>query len=459
MLFALVVFACSLATVASIDIISASSNSVYAGVSTQLQLHVNLSDFSIPLIAEVAIGSYHACARTSAGALHCWGRGQLGQVGNGKSDNTNSRPKLVLSGRVTTVSAGGLHSCFLNLDGAAFCFGYNIVGQLGDGTKTNRNTPVPVLGLQANVTAIECGFYHTCAVNSSGNVLCWGYNADGQLGDGSVTSRSTPTNVAGLPPIAVVSLGSFHSCALGIAPKNNVYCWGSNTFGQCGNTSTVRILLPAQVVGLGPVALFAVGGAHSCAGDATVLYCWGNNIAGQVGDGTFQNRALPTALQQSDIGPIRTLSLGDLHSCAINEEGLLWCWGRTSLMTIDADTSQTSSYYSSLLEPGNASVASVPLPSKAKYLACGDKNTCVVSINGSLLCWGANSNGQLGDGTTRDSLLPILAFESCSGPAVGTSISGLSCDWTGSSFLLRIHASSLIASTVSQSISFFFRPP
>jgi alpha-tubulin suppressor-like RCC1 family protein len=418
------VFASTLWPVASVDILSVYPSSINAGTPAQLQLQVDLSAFSIPKIAEVEVGDQHTCALTTSGALYCWGRGDVGQVGNGKNDGANNRPILVRSSGVASICAAGYHSCILSFDGAVFCFGWNVANQLGDGTALNRNIPVPVLGLQANVTAISCGDFHNCALNSSGNVLCWGYNAQGQLGDGSTTNRASPVPVLNLPPIKSIQLGIVSSCALASSTMH-LYCWGSNNNGQIGNGvvgGEEHVKSPVQVIGMGSVLLFALGGTTTCASNLSGVFCWGANQAGQVGDGTSTQtpKALPTAVKPSHMGPVQALSLGDSFGCALDMADSLWCWGRINQSSIHYDVqgyrgNTDFNFFASLAEPVNASAAIVHLPWNARKLGCGNKNVCVVSINGTLICWGAQE---------FTSLTPSAVFVSSSSVVVLT-VAGL----------------------------------
>jgi alpha-tubulin suppressor-like RCC1 family protein len=463
MLLFAAVFACAFPPVASIDILSVYPSSIYAGTPAQLQLQVDPSSFSIPKIADVSIGGFHTCASTTSGALYCWGRGDYGQVGNGRSDRMTSRPALVLSSGVVTVSLGEFFACALTVNSSVICFGRNNYGQLGDGTTTNRNTPVRVTRLPSNAVAIACGDSFACVLNSTGNILCWGSNNYGQLGDGSTTSQSIPTPVPNLPHIAAIGLGHAHSCALGSASTGILYCWGWNMFGQIGHGSmtTVIVKSPTQVIGLGPVSSFALGGAVTCAANFSHVHCWGWNAAGQLGDGTFIDRAMPSAVQHSGMGTSRKLSVGDLHACAIDTSNLLWCWGRVNHSRIRASSDQNRGFFESLAEPAVSAVRIVPLPSESDSLACGDMNTCIVSLfNGTLLCWGANHYGQVGDGTTLDTVLPTSVFESCSSPAVGSIISGLRCIRSDSNslFTVSVGSSSLVSALAAQSISYYLGP-
>ena len=147
----------------------------------------------------VSSGGSHNCVKTAGGGLKCWGFNDYGQLGDGTAIS-KSTPVDVggLTPGVSAVAAGGNHTCALTVDGGVKCWGSNGSGQGGDGTNSNRYTPVSVSGLGSGVIAIATGFTHSCALTSSGGVKCWGYNVDGQLGDGTTTSRYTPVDVSGL---------------------------------------------------------------------------------------------------------------------------------------------------------------------------------------------------------------------------------------------------------------------
>jgi hypothetical protein len=228
---------------------------------------------------------------TSAGGVKCWGFGLEGQLGDGAT-TSRATPVAVsgLSSGVAAVAAGGHHTCALMASGSVKCWGYNAFGQLGDGTTTDRTTPVSVSGLPGAATALSAGADHTCALLGTGGVTCWGFNVSGQLGDGSLTSRPTPTAVSGLSSgVTEISAGADHTCA--VAAGGLVKCWGSNGLGRLGDGSTTDRRTPVAVLGLSAASAVSGGADHTCAvtsgGSAR---CWGGNALGQVGDGTTDAR-------------------------------------------------------------------------------------------------------------------------------------------------------------------------
>jgi alpha-tubulin suppressor-like RCC1 family protein len=193
---------------------------------------------------------------------------------------------------VAAVAAGYYHTCALTTAGGLKCWGWNVYGQLGDGTTTNRTAPVDVVGLTSGVAAVAPGYEHTCALTTAGNLKCWGNSGSGQLGDGTTTNRTAPVDVVGLTSgVAAVAAGYYHSCAL--TTTGGVKCWGYNGYGELGDGTTTDRTTPVGVVGLtSGVAAVAAGRYHTCAVRTGNLKCWGNNV-GQLGDGTQTDRWTP----------------------------------------------------------------------------------------------------------------------------------------------------------------------
>jgi alpha-tubulin suppressor-like RCC1 family protein len=212
-------------------------------------------------VTAIAAGASHTCAVAGNG-LQCWGMGNKGQLGNGTTTFSSPVP-VVVSGIASapTALAGGLaHTCAVvngaalcwgnNEDGAlgdgVRCWGYSMDGTLGDGTTTGQLTPVPVLGLESGVSALAGAGSHTCVVMSSGSMKCWGQPGFGELGDGSLMTRTSPTQVVGLTSgVTSIGLGTNNTCA---RAGGILKCWGQNFFGQIGDGTTTDRAVPTQVL-------------------------------------------------------------------------------------------------------------------------------------------------------------------------------------------------------------------
>ena len=255
-------------------------------------------------VVAISTGTIHTCALTASGGVKCWGRMLLGALsvqeralGTGMARDIKTAEFVDgLTTGVIAVSSGTLHTCALTASGGAKCWGYNREGQLGDGTKTDSGTPVEVSGLSEGVLSISAGWKHTCVVMSDAAVKCWGWNNGGQIGDGTVTDRTTPTAVEGLVEGArAVSTGRMHTCAL--AASGAVKCWGFNGVGQLGNGKTLPSSAPVHVDSLsGGVTSISTGLSHNCAATSEGgLKCWGIGSSGQLGDGSpdTQHRPVP----------------------------------------------------------------------------------------------------------------------------------------------------------------------
>ena len=201
-------------------------------------------------VAAISTGGEHTCALTTGGGVKCWGNNSNGQVGDGTTTERDTPVAVTgLTSGVVAISASRTHTCALTTGGGVKCWGNNGAGQLGDGTTTERDTPVAVTGLTSGVVAIDAGYTHTCALTSSGGVKCWGNNSDGQLGDGTTTERDTPVAVTGLASgVASISAGGTHTCAL--TTGGGVKCWGNNSDGQLGDGTTTSRSTPVNVIGL-----------------------------------------------------------------------------------------------------------------------------------------------------------------------------------------------------------------
>ncbi len=373
------------------------------------------------VVAAVAAGSDHTCALTDAGSVMCWGRNESGQLGDGTTAISGT-PVAVegLSSGVAAVAAGADFTCALTSAGGVLCWGGNEYGQLGDGTMSNRSTPVAETGLDSGVVAIAAND-HNCAVTVSGGVLCWGSNEYGQLGDGTITNRDAPVSVIGLSSgVAAVAAGGIHTCALTTA--GGVLCWGDNRHGQLGDGTTNDHSTPVAMTGLSSgVAAIAAGGSHTCALTAAGgVLCWGSNSAGQLGDGNEETvSSVPVAVIGLSNG-VAAVTAGDRYTCALTDAGGVLCWGYN-------DEGQ--------LGDGTDGPKSTPTPvtglsSGVFAIAADGGHTCALTNAGGVLCWGSNGAGALGDGTTTDHLTPVAVTGLSSGMAAIAAGSSHTCALT-----------------------------
>jgi alpha-tubulin suppressor-like RCC1 family protein len=365
-----------------------------------LGLTTSPASAQVPLadIAQVAVGREHTCALTTGGGVKCWGANLSGQLGDGTTiQRTTPVDVSGLTSGVSAIAVGGSHTCAVTTGGGVKCWGSNGSGQLGDGTTTQRLTPVDVSGLTSGVSTVAAGGVHTCAVTTGGGVKCWGFNSNGQLGDGSTTQRTTPVDVSGLTSgIGAIATGGSHTCAL--ATSGGLKCWGINSSGQIGDGTVTQRLTPVDVSGLtSGVSTVAAGGFHTCARTTSGgLKCWGSNAGGQLGDGTTIQRTTPVDVSGLTSG-VSAIAAGGNHTCAVTTGGGVKCWGFNGNGQLgDGTTTQQAT-------PVDVS----GLTSGVSAIAAGQFHTCALTTGGGVTCWGLNRNGQLGDGTTAPRLTPV----------------------------------------------------
>ena len=366
------------------------------------------ADITLPTLrpciaADVTTGSrWHTCARKSDGTAWCWGLNDHGQIGTG-----DLLPQLLpiqvasLGTSVAQIAAGGWHSCALKTDGTLWCWGRNDLGQLGDGTPTERLLPVQVAQLGNEVAEVRAGYQHTCARKIDGTVWCWGWNIYGALGDGTNDGSVLPGQVSSLGNgVQSISAGAFHNCA--IKTDQTVWCWGYGGNGQIGDGSKTDRLTAVQVTNLGgPATAVSAGNVHTCArrADAT-MWCWGNNDLGAIGDGSATTRPSPANVYTLSTH-VATFAAGDESTCAILDDSSLWCWGGNTYGELGDGT--TTAKYAPTAVGGITDAAGVAI----------GWQICARRQNGSISCWGRNAEGQIGDGTTieRDSPTPVLGCQ------------------------------------------------
>jgi alpha-tubulin suppressor-like RCC1 family protein len=382
-------------------------------------------------ITAISAGAGYTCALTSAGGVKCWGYNQYGQLGDGTTTNKTMPVDVSgLSSGVTAISAGRDHTCALTSAGGVKCWGNNFTGELGDGTDTGpekcpeygcSKRPVDVSGLSSGVTAISAGGSHTCALTSTGGVKCWGRNAEGELGDGTGVSKTTPVDVSGLSSGAVaVSAGGAHTCALTSA--GGVKCWGDDFQGQLGDgtTSAFGKTTPVDVSGLSSrVTAISAGGIHTCAlTSAGGVKCWGANEDGQLGDGTNTGpEACPEPAAACSRTPVDVsgltsgvakISAGGFHTCARASAGAVECWGANHAGQLgDGTNTGPETCQAPEAEPCSMTPVAVSgLSGGVREISAGGSHTCALTSAG-VKCWGFDSVGELGDGASATKTTPV----------------------------------------------------
>ena len=407
-------------------------------------------------IVHVTAGSSHTCALKSDDSVWCWGKNSASQLGNGSQADELTPVQVVDLANVVGLAAGWSHTCAVKGDGTLWCWGANDGGQVGDGTTDNRNTPVQVVGVE-NIVAVQAGYGYTCALTGTGSLWCWGRNDEGQLGVGSISEPIlSPAGVADAGGVTVAAAGGSHTCVL--RQDGTVWCFGANKWGELGNglggiknykAEPVQVPLvsdvagiaaasnhtcawqsggpawcwgglnttpyypqssndklgcgdcyggqtvPMEVVGLTSVASVAVGESHSCAvADDSSAWCWGNASFGKLGTGSDENEFSPAQVVGLG-GSLAAVAAATRHTCALKEEGTVWCWGNNGFG-----------------ELGQGDFAPYPAPVQvvgledAVALSARHTHTCGLKADGTAWCWGSNCYGQMGNGEDGCNVAP-----------------------------------------------------
>jgi len=355
----------------------------------------NLSGFTTQPM--VAAGANHTIALRDDGTVWTWGANWGGQLGDSTAVHSSSYPKQVPNlYNVVAVAAGGHYTVALKSDGSVWDWGYALDAQYSG----SRYTPKQVPNLY-NIVAIAAGghymgwnnegWHQTFALTSDGTVWAWGYNGNGQLGDGTTIRRTSPVKVPNLYNVIAIATGGGHTVAL--RDNGTVWAWGANWLGQLGDGTTTQSSTPVHVPNLYNVIAIAAGEGHTIAlrRDGTV-WAWGNNGNGRLGDGTTIARSYPVQAQLYDVVAI---DAGHAHSIALRRDGTVWAWGNNGNGQLGDGTTMARS-------------SPVQVPNLYNIVAVATRGGHNISIrrDGILWAWGANAWGQLGDGTATRSYMP-----------------------------------------------------
>ncbi len=303
---------------------------------------------------------------------------------------------------IADIELGGFHSCARRIDGEAWCWGGNNRrdtltgdgGQLGDGTLINRPSPTPVSAL-IGAAAIAGGEFHTCARMNDGTVRCWGWNGHGQIGDTTTLDRLVPTPVPSLTAVLELRAFGSHNCA---RTASSVACWGRNASGQLGDGLYANRSAPNVVAGLTNVAELAGGRSHTCARMNTgAVSCWGRNADGQLGDGSTTGHPTPTTV--TGLTDAVAIYAGGFETCARRVDESVVCFGLNTDGEIGDGTTS----------PNRSTPTVVKNLGPVSQVAVGGYHACALRTDGTVACWGDNEFGQIGDGTNIDRLAPTPA--------------------------------------------------
>jgi alpha-tubulin suppressor-like RCC1 family protein len=336
----------------------------------------------------IMAGEYHTCAWDQAGDVSCWGENDYGEYGSGNSPGSTTPTAAATGVAVTAMAGGNDNTCAVTTAGAVECWGYGQYGDLGNGATAGSLTPVAVTGLSSGAVSVAMGYDVGCALTTAGAVECWG---DGVLGNGTNTMSSTPVQVTGLASgIASIAAGLGHVCALTTAGA--LVCWGSDDGDPDGGPASV----PEPVSGMSSgVAAVALGESHSCALTTVgAVSCWGSNQYGQLGngaplDGDASPASSPVPVPVSGLpSSIASIGGGYNHSCAVTTGGAALCWGDNA---------------NGQLGNGTTTNSSVPVPvtglsTGVARIVGGNNYTCALTTLGGVLCWGSNDIAQFEGG-------------------------------------------------------------
>ena len=373
----------------------------------------------------------HTCGVTSDDWVLCWGSNNYGQLGTGLPGSALA-PVGLGGTKLSDVVSAWQQSCALTRTGRAYCWGDNRLGRLGIGTATGpeqcfghspcAETPVGVAGGHEFV-AIGMGDGHSCALTADGHAYCWGINAEGQLGTGSTSGpencdnsgsvlacSTVPVRVTGglaFTSLAVGGNAGFagaHTCAL--TASGAAYCWGENAHGQLGDGTTVDRASPTPVAGGHAFVSLTIGNTHTCG--LTVdgaAFCWGLNGGGELGIGSASGPDTCRQPYGTDCSKVPAPVAGGLrwaqisagyHSCAVTQAGEAYCWGPNTFGALGTGTTLS---------------AATPVPVSGGLtftnVSAGSFHSCGVTTDRVAYCWGENLKGQLGTGSTTSSSVPV----------------------------------------------------
>jgi alpha-tubulin suppressor-like RCC1 family protein len=344
------------------------------------------------------------------------GLNNFGQIGD-TTLVSRSSPVQVFGGGVDwkQVSGGASNSAAIKTDGTLWTWGRNANGQIGDNTSSTRSSPVTTTGGGTNWQQVSAGLnsFFTSAIKTDGTLWTWGQNTFGALGDGTSTVRSSPvTTTGGGTNWRQVSGGQYHCAA--IKTDGTLWAWGRNASGQLGTSTATSInTSPITTSGGGSTWKQVASGANHTAAIKTdgTLWTWGENTFGTLGDGTASSRSSPVTTSGGGTN-WKQVACGNGHTAAVKTDGTLWTWGYNQFFRLGDGTSSDRS----------SPVTTTGGGTNWKQVAAGNFHTVAIKTDGTLWSCGYNATGCLGDNTSssRSSLVqPVGAYNNWKQVAAG----------------------------------------
>jgi alpha-tubulin suppressor-like RCC1 family protein len=374
---------------------------------------------------QVAGGRFYTAAIKTDGTLWIWGLNTAGQLGDNTLITRSTPVTTFAGGtNWKQVAGGNTHTAAIKTDGTLWTWGSNTSGQLGDNTTTSRSTPVTTFAGGTNWKQVSGGNTHTAAIKTDGTLWTWGNTSDGRLGRNPDTSpRLTPvttfaggTNWAdtatGEPEeLYTLTGGSAHTAA--IKTDGTLWTWGLNSNGQLGNTTTTTRSTPVTTFAGGTNWKQVSGGGNYTAAVKTdgTLWTWGQNTSGQLGRNpdtslrltpvtTFAGGTNWADTATGEPEELYTLTGGSAHTAAIKTDGTLWTWGRNNVGQLGDNTATNRSTPVTTFAGGT----------NWKQVSGGGYHTAAIKTDGTLWTWGTNTNGRLGDNTATNRSTPVTTF-------------------------------------------------
>lgn len=340
----------------------------------------------------ISAGNTHTAAIKLDGSLWVWGSNSMGELGIGNNTNSNIPVRVGSANNWKSVTASIQYTIALKNDGTIWSWGSNINGQLGDGTTINKNLPGKIGNASDWVNISTNSLQHPVAIKRDSSIWSWGNNANGQLGDGTLTNKTSPVQIGIEKDWVSVYVGSTYT----IAQKNNgsYWVWGYHADLLIGNDPNPYKLQPLRIGNSNNWLMAAAGNNHSLAINKNgSAFSWGVNNGGQLGDSTTINKIIPQLINSNNIW--RKISGGSLHTIAIKNDGTLWAWGTNNYGQL-GDGSNTDSRL-----PKQIGIANDWM-----HIYAGSNHSLAIKKDGSLWAWGSNGAGQLGDSSLQNKNTP-----------------------------------------------------